>query len=278
MLKYYLFILALLMPSAAHATIYWDDEMEGTVNGVWYNPTSGWFTGATPAYTHDTGVKYSGTASVRMNFYQNCDINNNNLQGQCGGAISRVLPGLGTPDLYVRYYWMKSGNRAITTTNGFFKSGFTATKIIRYVGDNVGGDESKGWFNLGNNYGQNLIISMENVPTVGAATDRFTSAGALADNTWYCMEYRVKMNTNGAANGIAQAWVENTQVLNLNDVIWQRAGQNKNWRNVAMVRQNGWGTFYFDRIAAGDQRIGCIGSPPLQDTTNPNPPTNLQAN
>mgnify|MGYP001596133065 CR=1 FL=1 len=283
-------LLMVMFVSPAHATIFWDDEMEtGSVMGE-----NSFLTGTLiPAgsYTIDTNTKYSGTGSIRINFQLACDIPGPSLAGQCGGSLTRTFTDQAS--IWKRVYFMMSGSstpltapssNCITTNCLFSASRLSSTKMLQGQSlDNSAFAEKniRHWWQIGKVGGKNFINSQEHVPTYNQTTDEFTSI-TLQDNRWYCIETHEVVNTAGVANGIAQAWVDGVQVLNDTNVLWQRAASatapgNFLWHQFQIIRQNGAGYFWWDRLAAADARIGCIGTPPPVDTTNPNPPTNFTA-
>ena len=261
----------------SHAAVFWDDEMESTSSPFFYEPH---FTNG--VYAFDTAVKFSGTASIRVNFPSTCDITNSNLVGQCGGSVTRTFPP--STSVYKRVYFRMSGSGPDPTTSGFFHTAqLSSTKMLKGETniDDAGATETAGssrhWWQMGKvrnpatpTGSRGFLVSMENVPVRFSTTDVFSSI-SLQDNRWYCIETHEQMNTPGVANGIAEAWVDGVQVLNRTNVIWQRAGSNRAWKEFSLMRQNGAGNFWWDRFAAGDTRIGCLGATP-----DSNPPASPQ--
>ncbi len=96
----------------------------------------------------------------------------------------------------------------------------------------------------------------------------------LENDRWYCIETHEVMNTPGVADGISEAWVDGVKVITNTDVGWQRAGSDLSGMN-SLFRQNGAGNFWWDRFAAGNTRIGCLGATSATDTTRPAPPQGL---
>ncbi len=300
MLKIVLLLACLLVPSLAHATLFFDDEMESTVSGEFY--FSDYYVAGT--YAIDTSVKFSGTASKRVRFFrpggalETCDVNQEQFNSglQCGGEVGRSF----TPsaEVYTRVMFMQSGSstpltaptsNCLTSVVGglcpFKSSTVSSTKMTKRqsaVNSAFTENNIRSWWQEGKNGGTAFMLSAEHVPTWNGTTDTPFANINLQSNRWYCIETHEKVNTGGLANGIGQAWVDGVEVLNRTNITWERAPSaatpgNYLWNQVALMRQNGLGYFWYDRFAAGTQRIGCIGSPPPVDTTNPNPPTNLTA-
>ena len=258
------------VPMLSHAAVFWDDEMEegNTDFSPAYMQSTMIPTGV---MAYDTDVKFSGNGSIRVNFPQNCDISGS-LRGQCGGSLTRQFPPNTSP--WKRVYFRMSGSGPNPTANGLFKSGFTSTKMLKGETETDADDKSRHWWQMGKAGGKGFLVSMENAPQRYSTTDVLTSL-SLQDNRWYCIETHEQMNTPGQSNGIAEAWVDGVKVLTKTDVIWQRAGSNRTWKEFSLMRQNGAGNFWWDRFAAGTTRIGCLGATSASDTTRPASPQGL---
>ena len=266
-----------LLPMLSHAAVFWDDEMESTSSPFYYAPN---FTNG--VYAFDTAMKMSGTASIRVNFPLACDIPASSTVGQCGGALGRTFPD--SASVYKRVYFRMSGSKAdgatIQTPSGLFQaSAGSHTKMLK--GQSIQNlalpTEStiRHWWEIGCCGSKKLNISAEHTPTWGSTQNHYTNI-TLQDNRWYCIETHEVVNTNGLPNGIAEAWVDGVKVLTKTDIIWQRAGSNFLWREFGLMRQNGAGNFWWDRFAAGNTRIGCIGSGGQSDTTPPTIPSGVR--
>ena len=244
------------LPTVSHAAVFWDDELEaGTPFGVGYSIGIG-------AMAYDTSVKFSGSGSIRLQYPPECEPLAVGNVG-CGGSADRTVPL--TDTLYRRVYYRMSGQGPVVTPTGTFQTSVkTFTKMLRTTSNGI----TKLWWMMGCCGSKNLMITLENVPP-GASTNKFSSA-TLADNRWYCIETHEKLNTPGVANGIAQAWIDGAQVLNVTNIKYREAGNNNLWNAVAIFRQTGRGNIWWDRYATGNTRIGCSGSIPQGDT---NPPT-----
>lgn len=248
-----------LFPMLSHAVVFWDDELEaGTPFGVNYAIGTG-------AMAYDTSVKFSGSGSIRLNYPPECEPLTVGNVG-CGGSASRTVPL--TDTLYRRAYFRMSGTGPNRSASGLFETSvLTFTKILRTTSNGI----NKLWWMIGCCGSKRFMITLENTPP-GGATNFFSSA-TLADNRWYCIETHEKLNTPGVANGIAQAWIDGAQVLNVTNVKYREAGNNNLWDAVAVFRQTGRGNIWWDRYATGNTRIGCSGSIPQGDTTPPTTPS-----
>jgi hypothetical protein len=246
-----LFLLAfLLFQSLAHATVFWDDHMDScATSGFCYQPHVD-----NGIYTFDTVTKFAGAGSIRANFPAQCNITGS-LAGQCGGSMGRSHPD--TANAWSRFYFRMSG------PGGAFRSSvLSSTKMVKrqsIQNSNATEFTMRGWINIGTNGAKRLFSAQENVPSWGRSQNVFTNI-TLQDNRWYCIETQEVANTPGVANGAARIWVDGVQVLNDSNVMWQRAGSNFLWREYAVMRQNGEGSFWWDEFAAGDTRIGCLGA------------------
>ena len=262
-----------LVPMLSHGAVFWDDEMESTSSPFYYEPN---FTNG--VYAFDTAMKMSGTASIRVNFPLACDIPPSSTVGQCGGSVTRTFPD--SASVYKRVYFRMSGSGPNATPTGLFQASRAAhTKMFK--GQSIQNlaipTEStiRHWWEIGCCGSKKLNISAEHTPTWGSTQNHYTNI-TLQDNRWYCIETHEVVNTNGLPNGIAEAWVDGVKVLTKTDIIWQRAGSNFLWREFGLMRQNGAGNFWWDRFAAGNTRIGCIGSGGQSDTTPPTIPSGVR--
>ena len=261
-----------LAPMLSHAAIFWDDEMEqGNSNFSPAYMLSTMIPGGTMAY--DTNVKFSGNGSIRLNYTPNCQVDG--TLNQCGGSVTRQFPR--SDDVYKRVYFRMSGLGPNPGPNGQFETSTTAfTKMLKGQGNTVNGLTPRHWWMMGCCFSKKFMITMERVPSPSRATNAFSSQ-TLADNRWYCIETHEKMNTPGVANGIAEAWVDGVKVLTKTDALWRNSGMDatSQWLEFSIFRQNGIGNIWWDRFAAGDTRIGCIGSIPQGDTTPPTIPSGV---
>ena len=249
-----------LLPTLSHAAIFWDDELEaGTPFGVGYSIGIG-------AMAYDTSVKFSGSGSTRLNYPSSCQTLT--TANQCGGSAHRVIPP--TDDLYRRTYFRMSGSGPNPTNSGVFEVAAVYTKMLRTTSNGI----NKTWWTMGCCGSKKMTFAAENVPPGGSLP--LYSSITLADNRWYCIETHEKLNTPGVANGIAQAWIDGAQVMNVTNIKYREAGNNNLWNSVAIFRQIGAGNIWWDRYAAGNTRIGCSGSIPQGDTTPPSIPSGVR--
>lgn len=238
-----------ILPTISHAAVFWDDEMEPGNTG--YSLVLG-------AMSYDTSVKFSGNGSVRFDYPSAC-YPDTSAQNNCGGFMDRTFPPTGT--FYRRFY--------VRISPGFIVSD-VFTKLMR--SDTSGPNNN--WWALGCCGSRQLLVSDQNVPTMGSAANHSTNA-FLQDGHWYCVETMEQLNTPGVANGIQQAWVDGTQVMNQTDIMFRQSGDNSLFYNNRLYRQTGNGSIWFDRVATGNTRIGCSGTPSSPTTHAPPSPQGL---
>ena len=238
-----------VLPISSHAAIFYDDEMESGNTGFGFNLNQP--CGGANAFTFDSTQKVSGNGSIRLDY---------SGASNCGGFADRSFTG--TADLYSRFYIRLSPNWVTSPI---------VTKITR---SDTSGPNSNWWAMLWG--GTNLEVSAQNTPTVGNTINHYSSF-SFATGTWYCVETHEQLGTAGAANGVIEAWVNGAKVLGVGGVQFRQPGDNGVYMNKRMFRQEGTGSIWYDRMAVGNSRIGCLGSVPAGDSTPPAPPVGLFA-
>ncbi len=248
-------------PPSDKGSIFWTDGMESTASPFHYAPHF-----AAGIYTLDTDIKHSGTASIRVNYPANCQ--NTISEGQCGGAISRQFPAP-TANSYRRAWFRMSGDSDKGAPNGTpggtFQTYRTAyTKMFENVATSSPGPNhfARTWVTMGQDGGKLLNIGAEHVPAIGNAT-KYNTSISLQDNQWYCIEVHEQMNDVGVANGVIEIWVDDANVLTSTNVLFRNNGTDANskWRELQFFRQGGGpGNIWWDDVAAGDQRLGCMAT------------------
>lgn len=253
-----------LLPMFSHAAVFWDDEMEEGNTQFYYQPhfDSG-------AYTFDTSVKFSGTGSIRLHYPPACETAVTQAIA-CGGELSRGFPP--RQDVYRRVYFRMSGAGLTRSDSGMFETSIANfTKLLRTTSTGL----RRQWWLIGCCRSKRWLLGEENVPAAGRTTSAFSSA-TLADNRWYCLETREKLSTPGMADGILESWVDGVKVLDKRSYVNRIAGSTDLWNRMAIFRQSGRGNIWWDRYAAGDTRIGCLGSGNQTDTTPPTIPSGVR--
>lgn len=249
-------VLSLLLPISSHATVFWDSELEEGNSSYDISALGG-------AFTYDTSVKVSGNGSLRLDYPPMCEPATAGGNG-CGGYTDRSFTPTST--FYRRIYFRMS--------SGFDTSINNYTKMFR--SDTTGPNSN--WWTMGQGNGvvggKTFVVGLQNSPAVGA-TQNVWSNFTFSDGRWYCIETLEQLNTPGVANGVVRAWVDGVQVLNATGVIYRQAGDDSLFKNNRLYRQTGVGSIWYDRLAVGDSRIGCSGSPTPTDTNPPAAPSGL---
>jgi hypothetical protein len=253
-----------LLAISAHATVFWDDELELGNTGYpnyfsgSYNPCGG-----IPSFENDTANKISGSASLKMNypgtpeFYQ-----------LCGGFEDRTF----TPsdDIWLRFHIHLSSN---------WETSHVMTKLPRIDQTSHPTAPIKNWLAMFNG-SLSVTLTAENYPATGHANNFPANAGdgVLPRNQWVCLEAHFVNNSPDQSNGIYQLYKNGMLVANHTAMVWRReenGGNSNHWQNIRLYRQNGGGSINYDRLAVGNTRIGCLGSSPTSDTTPPVRPSGL---
>jgi hypothetical protein len=235
----------LLWALPAQATVFWDDEMESGNSGFNISALAG-------IMSYDTTIKFSGSGSVKLTYPSNCYPDGPN---QCGGSAFRVI---GTPTSIL---WRRSYL--------YVPSSFT-----------VGNDETKLLLAQPTTSAWNIWLELRPPATIMYAysgtnplSANYFSSANMPRNVWTCIEEFIDPGTAGQANGTLQIYVNGTIALNRTNVPMRPAGDTSTWSVMQIFRQVGIGNIYWDRIAVGNSRIGCVGAPPPPDTTPPPVPT-----
>lgn len=293
-----LFLLLVLLVVPAQATIWIDDDFERPlVETAGWDFAAGWCRAAgsqtrvTPCPEIDISTEspFSGSRSIKMTYNAAWSDPNPQTHTQ---AIFWRLPG-GKEDIYLRYY---------KRTVGFQYTANTGTKLMYYktTQQTSAGGASPTFFSI---YWWGSREQGSASQLIAQTCPRDQGAGGIgpydscnlypniasvqqADNQWYCIEEHIKMNTPGVANGLAETWINGTQTVGYYNVMFRGTDPNHPSTNssltkidfIEIYKQNGHGLMYIDKWAAGDQRIGCTGTPPVtppSDTTPPSAPSGL---
>lgn len=234
-----------LSPSWSNATVFWEDELEPGSTG--YPLVAG--------MSYATSPVYSGTHSLKEHFLGN--------QIQSGTAIERYF-GTSTEDLWSRYY---------IYLDNFTPDAQVGTKMM------LQGEACcypSFWWTMP--FGQTtLTVSVQGV---NGGTETYNVSGAnIPQNRWVCIETHIKMSGPGVRNGIVEAWIDGSQVIARYDLSMRDA--TANGRNSPTAKftfnqlyvQYGQGDLYYDKLAVGNQRIGCSGAPPQSEVPSQPTPT-----
>lgn len=264
-------VVLLCVSTTAHAAVDFDEGFEYVDNAAWLS-SGNWGASSCTATQH-TGIMeisstraFSGTKSVKMTYV-----------GDLGATaftcfIDRFFPVSDT--VYTRIY--------------LFLDGFTASNInTKMYTQSHDKHYPRFWWSLVTS--SNIMRVAIEGTTLGTSAN--IAGGTFPSGRWACLETRVTLNTPGVANGIVQAWVDGVQRINRTDLMMRNAtevlingtpsnanfnGPSSRMQYSRMYRQHGNGVIYFDELAVGNTRIGCLGA--QTDTTPPASPSNFVAN
>ncbi len=229
----------------ANAAVFWEDELEPGNTGY---PLVG-------GMSYATSPVYSGTHSLKEHF-----IGNHN---QSGTYIERYF-GTSTEDLWSRYY---------IYLDNFIPDAQVGTKMM------LQGEACcypSFWWIMP--FGQTTLTVA--VQGINGGTETLNISGAnIPQNRWACIETHIRMSGPGARNGIIEAWIDGNQVIARYDLPMRDATANGKNSPTAkftfnqLYVQYGQGDLYYDKLAVGNQRIGCSGAPPQSEApSQPTPP------
>ena len=236
-----------LVPISSHATVDWSEGFEyaddTSFGAVWPHSCLG-----NPGVS--TLRPFSGSKSLRLVFNGHAGVD----PGAGGCFIDRNLNGP-SDTLYVRYY-MYLENFAVDAAVG--------TKMT------LQGEQCcypSFWWLLPFG-GPTLSVAVQGVILNNGTQDTETLfGGTISQNQWACIETRTTMSAPGVDNGIVQAWINGTQVINKTTQRMRSATLNQGnspttqHRFVRLYTQHGRGVIYYDDYAVSrDARIGCSGS------------------
>ena len=174
-------------------------------------------------------------------------------------------------EAYIRYWVFTTGFTYSTPgTKGIYWKGTPGIPngtSIHWNGSREPGWGGQVWADV--NYG-----SVNFLPNTG-------NHKVMANDTWYCVEEHVKLNTPGIADGVVEVWVDGLQTLHFpgrtmrGTAVNGPGGNSSNmvWTTFEIYKQDGDGIMYIDQFMAATTRIGC--GPAGGDTTPPDRPTNL---
>lgn len=242
-----------------HATVDWDESFEyanDTAFGiVWDHSCLG-----NPGIS--TTRAHSGTKSVRLRYTGTAGVD----PGAGGCFMDR--PHAASDTLYMRM-WMYLDN---------FQVNAVGTKV---QAQGPIGKYPSVWWDM--EFGApNLSVVVQGVILNNGAQDsQVISGGPIPQNQWACIETRLTMSSPGVDNGIVQAWINGTQVINKTTQRMRAATINQlnyptaQFASIRIYTQHGVGDIYYDEIAVSrDARIGCTASP-SGDRQAPRAPSNF---
>lgn len=204
------------------------------------------------------------------NSYRGC-LDNTNL----------AASGVRTNEIYVRYY--------IKAPTTFDKVGMGA-KVVRLHTENLG----TVYLNIASSVPPYTLRSGQFVflgGTAGAYRSNITFS-MVADNTWHCLEFRVKLNNPGQKNGIAEIWIDGGKTAHWSNTncdftpvtsdhyfteVWQPGLGLGNYSNEKW-NMTDWTPIAFDDVVISTNYIGTGigGTTGTTENAPPSPPTGLK--
>ncbi len=233
-----------LSPSWSNATVFWEDGLEPGNTG--YPPAAG--------MSYATSPVYEGTHSLKLHYP------GNHIQG--GSFIERYF-GVATEDLWSRFYMY---------LDNFIPDAEVGTKMM------LQGEACcypSFWWIMP--FGQ-TTLSVGVQGTKGGSETYNIYGSNIPQNRWVCIETHIKMSSPGVSNGIIEAWIDGNQVISRYDLPMRDAtasGKNSPTAKFTynqLYVQYGQGDLYYDKLAVGNQRIGCSGELPKSETPAPSAP------
>lgn len=276
-----LVVFLMLMAAPVQAAIFFDDSFETCTVGTGSDfPCEGWTDVGSehlPEMQVSTTKAYSGSKSVRMQWLSTTDT----------GFNPSIYKTFTTPQDYV---FMRFVTRREA---GWTQAANGNTKL--FIIGNL--DYPRPIF--GDNFNQYSLhiecpYNIINPATGISWTTYKIDTGIVPTSTegaWDQIELELRLNTPGSADGLARIWINGIlrrEVLNLElrgptptslpgNCTNKPAASTMQFKTIQLYKQVGLGVRYMDRIAAGNTRIGLVGSPIPGDTTPPTPPTSLTA-
>lgn len=268
----------------AQAAVFFDDSFEGggpQASGWGYTAS---YCAASPCALLDVSsdIAHAGSRSIKLTY--NLAWSDPNPQSHTTAIARSFAP---QTDVWTRYWYR---------TTGGFSYGVAGTKHIIYNGlINVPRFYSINWFQS-----KEMGYSIEVSADCGYTSCRILpnmGRVPLNDNTWYCIEEHILLNTAGVNNGKIELWVNGIQTIGSYNRMFRGPlengpngnGGNKTINSTVIYKQNGggsmtasqlgvdlgpdtgYGVMYYDQFAAGNTRIGCGGAVQT-DATPPGPP------
>ena len=263
-----LLMFTLTIPGPSHAAIFFDTSFETCTAGTGSDfPCEGWDDFGQEAVGHlevTTSLAFSGTKSVKGTFD---NINGSTQQPSITRSWTRV------PHIFARF--------AFRASSGFQLGSNGMTKMARFKDD-------IGYPIVGilNRYGTYTVL-VEGPYDYGG-TYVMDSGVTPSQTSWDQIEFEWKLNTPGQSNGLMRLWINGVlRAEQLNKAYIGPTSTSKGAsglpnpstyliRTAQIYIQSGLGSFYYDRFAVGDTRIGLATSQTSSDTTPPTIPTGVR--
>ena len=195
------------------------------------------------------------------------------FQDANNSGIDRTFSG--KQEIWVRYYMryeavdpaQPSGFSSITAKTHYFKS----NTCVQFLTIHFFGRRQM-------DMGSNCLVQFPDQNIYHNMNLKPVQIGSI-DGLWHCSEYHIKLDTAGANDGILEMWLDGSQThgfYNVNYTSAAAGNDNTRLTSLQIYRQGSDNLLRYedDMVMSDSARVGCTGTP-AQDTTNPNPPTNL---
>jgi len=205
-------------------------SLRGARAGTGATSTSGSQTTTNGVWVSDNGTVAGGKFRVRATSW--------------GGGTATVAVG------------MQGGESPARMSAGSFSGNPTRiyTRVLVYVDPNWtnGGNTATKFFffsqSQGNNHYASVIGGMDNEsvsgPSVSLQQTSFRnmfSSTTVQNGTWLDLEYVFIANTPGSSNGIARAWINGVETMNVSNVLYFASGTTAGFQNLFMDPTYGGG-------------------------------------
>jgi hypothetical protein len=262
-----LFLAVILsVPCLAYSDVYWEEDFEA----LDFSLTEGfgpWLIfGGVPERIQPQRGKidivrggcYSGSRCLRLHY--------TDLSAGEGPFANRTHPK--TTHLYTRY-WVKMSKdflvSPMATKLGYWPRGTGDPSCLMMLN---GG--TRPYFNC------QTTTSPSGGYSAGVFDPNFSghpSGPSIDDGRWHCIETEVDMGTPRVRNGTMRYWLDDNLVGELTNLLLNTSPQY--FEDVRFYRERGLGDVFFDLVAVGPARIGCVGGVPPVDE-RPSAPANVQ--
>jgi len=286
-------VLFFLLPTVSYGEIFWEDNFDdGVLNDTWDVGACG-----PPAkFPQGCNARISNARSVSGSYSLLSTHHPTNPEIQGGTFYDRFFTP--TDDLWIRNWYRTEANppgtsfkyananeppvppvtSVVSGTGGKYHyiKGTGSQSGISGFFINFYGSRAQG-FSLQNHFGHCPNTGFGPYDTCNYYPN--LAAVSLNDDQWYCVEYHVKLNTPGIADGIIESWVNGVQsmgyynVLARGPVLVNGNGPNSTFDHLTQYTQFNAGLRYMDDLAVGNTRIGC--NEILADKPAPSIPTRV---
>lgn len=260
----------LILPSLAQAGVIETNE--------WDNLSRpNWFYGGRPMSIDNSAGSPSGGGALKLTFGPGSQTES------ITGGIARYQYQQGYAEVYFGH-WIKWSNNwlwhPIGSKINYFDAnvgsdGFQSNVLTAIAGDgnNTGGCRS------------GLLQTVQRIWDSGSYNMPQNQWPNYCPGQWYWLEWHLKMNTPGSANGIYELWVNGVLVSSVLNMALAGPTQNGVWQDAQHSPEYGGGGFanipseqyiWIDHTVISTTRIGMPGTASGGDTTPPVAPVGLR--